>query len=70
MYYLQCVFTVLEWNSYSQYTDYNNYGNLLLLNSGISELIRLAKKLNPNIMMGAKAFALDDDWDCGNNLLK
>jgi hypothetical protein len=30
----------------------------------------LAKKLNPNIMMGAKVFALDDDLDCGNNLLK
>lgn len=58
MYYLKCVFTVLECNSYSQYTDYNNYGNLLLLNSGISELIRLAKKFNPNIMMDTKVFPL------------
>lgn len=70
MYYLRCVFTVLECNSYSQYTDYNNYGNLLLLNSGISELIRLAKKFNPNIMMDVKVFALNDDLDCGNKFIE
>ena len=69
MYYLKCVFTVLECNKSSQYTDYNNYESLIM-NSGVNELIRLVKMFNPGIMMGKKVFVLDDDLDMGNRFIE
>ena len=67
MYYLLSVFDVLNCNSYSKYTNYNNYYSLS--NSDIMELIRLVKIFNPQVLIGAKVFALDEDLDCDNKFI-
>ena len=68
MYYLQCVFAVLKCNSYSEYTNYNNYYNLS--NSDIMELIRLVKIFNPQILIGAKVFVLEENLNKENRFIE
>ena len=68
MYYLECVFTVLKCNKYSEYTDFNNYYSLS--NSDINELIKLVKIFDPKIMIGAKVFVLEEDLVMDNKFIE
>ena len=54
MYYLSCVFTVIQYDENSKFTDYEHY--YLLTKDEENALIVLALLLNPKIFLDAKIF--------------
>ena len=61
MYYLDCVFTVLNYNGFSRYTDYKNYTKMLYSYEGYSKILELAEKFNPTVMMKAGIFIINEN---------
>ena len=68
MYYLQCVSSVLKYNGFSQYTNYNAY--YLLSNEDKINLLKLAIIFNPDIMMKVGVFVKHEDLDLGNRFFE
>ena len=61
MYYLYCVFTVLNNDDYSRYTNYQNYEELSHSLVASAKVLQLAEIFNPTVMMRAKIFVLDEN---------
>ena len=57
MYYLSCVYTVINYNEIDRLTDYENYD--LLSVDGMAELFKLVLLFNPKIFIDAGIFILD-----------
>ena len=68
MYYLQCVSSVLKYNGFFQYNNYNAY--YLLSNEDKINLIKLSIIFNPDIMMEVGVFVKLEDLDMGNRFFE
>ena len=66
MYYLKCVFTVLKYNGFSQYTDYKNYEKIDSF-EGFSKVMELATIFNPSVMIKAGIFVINENIGESNN---
>jgi len=59
MYYLDCVFTVIEYDRSNKLTDYEHYYNLN--NDEKKAVIQLAILLNPKLFIDAKIFVINEN---------
>ena len=57
MYYLNCVFNVIQYSQDKKYTDYNNY---YLLNEEDEEIVKkLCLTFNPKVLLEQEVFKID-----------
>ena len=68
MYYLDCVLTVIEYDSNSKLTDYKNYD--LLTNEERNKVIEFAILFNPTIFIEAGIFIVKPNLQIGNEFYK
>ena len=61
MYYLSCVFTVLNYNGFSKYTNYKNYEEISYSPNDFNKVLELAEKFNPIVMVNAKIFIINEN---------
>ena len=59
MYYLQCVFTILDVPGYEHYTNYKNYS--ALTRRQIQDVLVLALRFEPSLMISYNLFIVDKD---------
>lgn len=60
MYYLECVFKVIESDGEKRYTNYNNYYLLTILEK--TTILKLVSKYNPKIMSELNLFKIEPDF--------
>ena len=68
MYYLRSVSSVLSFNGFGEYINYNKY--YCLSNQDIITLIGLANKFNPDIMIDSEVFINNEDLDMNNRFIE
>ena len=68
MYYLECVSTVLKYDGFYPYTEYENYD--LLTSEEEKLVIDLAFLFNPKIMVESHVFGEVEDLDIGNRFFE
>ena len=59
MYYLDCIFSILDCPEFEYYTKYKNYRSLS--RRQINEVLILAQRFNPDTMLGNNLFIQDKD---------
>jgi len=57
MYYLQCVFSILDCPGFEYYTDYTHYRSLTTRQ--INEVLLMAQRFHPNTMISSNLFLVD-----------
>ena len=65
MYYLSCVFTVIQYEGYNKFSDYKNYYNLTEKEKGV--LYDLVIKFSPSLFVNAGIFIVNPQLLNGNN---